>query len=266
MCNAWNHSALCRCGFGGEGHLGRSPGGYFGGYDLRTPAGRARVYTDSHVDPNARCPVCDAHVFFYQSPYGGRVYFDALGWPWPKHPCTDSRSSAPLKAGDKDRLNNLSYLLRKLRLPTAMAPSSTPASPPALPVASNPSANPDLNNLLKSGEQALTGGSYDLARDCYVRALQLEPDSVTAWIGLTDVIERKGTTAERVFCLQRIRHLAVAQGCHEMAAMATRRLKGLHNVEAKRPAILKGIDLKLPPPPSGPSKPAGPHRRREQVG
>jgi hypothetical protein len=29
-------------------------------------------------------------VFFYQSPYGGRVFFDELGPPWPKHPCTDN--------------------------------------------------------------------------------------------------------------------------------------------------------------------------------
>jgi hypothetical protein len=28
-------------------------------------------------------------VYFYKSPYGGRVYFDDLGPPWPKHPCTD---------------------------------------------------------------------------------------------------------------------------------------------------------------------------------
>ena len=44
----------------------------------------------SYVNPNARCPVCDAKVFFYQSPYGGRVFFDELGPPWPKHPCTDN--------------------------------------------------------------------------------------------------------------------------------------------------------------------------------
>ncbi|WP_097010311.1 hypothetical protein [Pseudodesulfovibrio profundus] len=27
-------------------------------------------------------------VFYYQSPNGGRVFFDELGPPWPKHPCT----------------------------------------------------------------------------------------------------------------------------------------------------------------------------------
>jgi len=29
-------------------------------------------------------------VFFYQSPHGSRVFFDDLGPPWPKHPCTDN--------------------------------------------------------------------------------------------------------------------------------------------------------------------------------
>jgi hypothetical protein len=44
----------------------------------------------SYTNPNATCPVCGAEVFFYQSQYGGRVFFDALGPPWPKHPCTDN--------------------------------------------------------------------------------------------------------------------------------------------------------------------------------
>jgi hypothetical protein len=44
----------------------------------------------SYINPNARCPVCGCAVYFYQSPYGGRVFFDELGPPWPKHPCTDN--------------------------------------------------------------------------------------------------------------------------------------------------------------------------------
>ena len=47
----------------------------------------------SYVDPNAHCPVCGQQVFFYQSKRGGRVFFDALGWPWPKHKCTDKKSA-----------------------------------------------------------------------------------------------------------------------------------------------------------------------------
>lgn len=48
---------------------------------------------ESYTIPNARCPVCGALVFFYQSANGGRVFFDALGPPWPKHPCTSKESS-----------------------------------------------------------------------------------------------------------------------------------------------------------------------------
>ena len=44
----------------------------------------------SYVNPNAHCPVCGQRVFFYQSPYGGRVFLSDLGWPWDKHGCTDS--------------------------------------------------------------------------------------------------------------------------------------------------------------------------------
>lgn len=101
MCNAWNHPRSCTCGWGGDGHLGRSPGGYAG--QLRSAPSRnpLRSYADkgfaSHTEPNASCPVCHADVYFYQSPNGGRVFFDELGPPWPKHPCTDhaaARSSS----------------------------------------------------------------------------------------------------------------------------------------------------------------------------
>src|ERR1700722_2889460 len=44
---------------------------------------------ESYLDPNASCPVCGASVFFYRSPHNGRVFFDNVGWPWPKHGCTD---------------------------------------------------------------------------------------------------------------------------------------------------------------------------------
>jgi hypothetical protein len=42
------------------------------------------------VTPNAKCPVCGVPVFYYQNAFGSRVFFDDLGPPWPKHPCTDN--------------------------------------------------------------------------------------------------------------------------------------------------------------------------------
>lgn len=114
MCNAWNHSPGCTCGFGGVGHIGRRGSG------SSTPRTFSSAYWgvppithtyESYVNPNARCPECHASVFFYQSPEGGRVFFDELGPPWPKHPCTDNSSipknirniTTPNKQGDSAR-------------------------------------------------------------------------------------------------------------------------------------------------------------------
>ena len=53
--------------------------------------------TARYVKPNATCPVCGADVYFYQNEYGSRVFFDELGPPWPKHPCTDTSEMAENK-------------------------------------------------------------------------------------------------------------------------------------------------------------------------
>lgn len=70
-------------------------GGWCSGYSSgpSTPAASPFRSAISYVNPNAHCPVCGKIVFYYQSPNGGRVFFDALGWPWPKHPCTDNPAS-----------------------------------------------------------------------------------------------------------------------------------------------------------------------------
>lgn len=64
----------------------------------------------SYVIPNASCPVCGETVFFYQSPNGGRVFFDDLRWPWPKHACTDNKKSRG-KPQSKRQTGNI-YVLR----------------------------------------------------------------------------------------------------------------------------------------------------------
>jgi hypothetical protein len=48
-----------------------------------------RSATSAYINPNALCPVCGVPVYFYQNRWGSRVFFDELGKPWPKHPCTD---------------------------------------------------------------------------------------------------------------------------------------------------------------------------------
>lgn len=59
-----------------------------------------------YLEPNATCPVCGQSVFFYESPFGGRVFFDELGPPWPKHPCTisDELLGRELRHGTKQSL------------------------------------------------------------------------------------------------------------------------------------------------------------------
>jgi hypothetical protein len=97
-----NHHAGCTCGFGGYGHLGQRGSGFNTnqmqhGAEYWWVPPITQTY-QSYIYPNAFCPVCDAQVFFYQSPNGGRVFFDELGPPWRKHPCTDNRSIPKNKA------------------------------------------------------------------------------------------------------------------------------------------------------------------------
>jgi hypothetical protein len=67
-------------------------GGWCEGTKTVVRKGSAKPFAsvESYTDPNAVCPVCGASVFFYQNVHGSRVFFDNLGWPWPKHPCTDN--------------------------------------------------------------------------------------------------------------------------------------------------------------------------------
>ncbi|MGC4746832.1 DUF1707 SHOCT-like domain-containing protein [Micromonospora sp. DT201] len=53
------------------------------------------------ISPNASCPVCGASVYFYANQHGSRVFFDDLGPPWPKHPCTDDPTRNVTTAGGR---------------------------------------------------------------------------------------------------------------------------------------------------------------------
>lgn len=81
-----------------------------------TPSPVTIAPPSSCLDPNARCPVCGAEVFFYSNEFGSKVYFDDLGPPWPKHPCTDSSAAVvAIPRGVADRKN--SSLIRDLITP-----------------------------------------------------------------------------------------------------------------------------------------------------
>ena len=81
MCNAWNHPPGCPCGWGG---------GWQGPSGLTAVSAMWPARVTNFVNPFASCPVCGAAVFYFESREGGRVFFDSLGPPWPKHPCTDT--------------------------------------------------------------------------------------------------------------------------------------------------------------------------------
>ena len=97
MCNAFNHPLHCNCGWGGVwyGSTGDSATWLFN-RPLHHPRklgrqnGTYQAISRGYTRPNSTCPVCGQAVYFYASPYGGRVFFDELGPPWPKHPCTDN--------------------------------------------------------------------------------------------------------------------------------------------------------------------------------
>lgn len=69
----------------------------------------SKGYSSCFVDPNAVCPVCAASVFYYQNDGGSRVFFDDLGPPWPKHPCTDNpaRSASAKSARPQPRARGI---------------------------------------------------------------------------------------------------------------------------------------------------------------
>lgn len=83
--------------------------GYPSAQEQRSPKPFGSVL--SYVDPNAHCPVCGHVVFFYQSPYGGRVFFDDVGWPWPKHGCTDNPKSQTGSVRSADQLSHRPFFL-----------------------------------------------------------------------------------------------------------------------------------------------------------
>lgn len=114
MCNSHNHRPGCTCGFGGDGHLGKrtlyltttntstsyEPHNHRA-HNIQFQGSSEKSYhsfSNAFVNPNANCPVCGQLVFFCQLENGGRVFFDELGPPWEKHPCTDNSTHKAVAA------------------------------------------------------------------------------------------------------------------------------------------------------------------------
>ena len=101
-CNAFNHHPDCSCGFGGENY------GSGTGLPRAMYPWNLHLHTDwscqsSYTIPNVQCWECGQAVFFHRSPNGGSVLFDALGPPWPIHPCFERRVRQPTVSGPINR-------------------------------------------------------------------------------------------------------------------------------------------------------------------
>ena len=77
MCNAWNHSLECVCGFTG--------GSYGGGREVSSSK-MNRAIRDAETYPT-KCWWCGDEVFYHTNGFGDSVLFDSLGYPWKVHSC-----------------------------------------------------------------------------------------------------------------------------------------------------------------------------------
>lgn len=99
-CNANNHPADCRCGWGGDGHKGKSPGGRRGHLG-HLPQSQTDLFSKVETENSfTRCPICQSEVVFIKH-NGGSVWLDPpLGPPWYKHACFDTVNAS----GSRGRL------------------------------------------------------------------------------------------------------------------------------------------------------------------
>jgi len=98
-----NHYSWCLCGWcyktGSNGYSAHKQQDYVdhrSAAKLLSHSSANRSYSACFVVPNAKCPECGESVYYYQNDAGSKVFFDEIGWPWPKHPCTDNVTKVQL--------------------------------------------------------------------------------------------------------------------------------------------------------------------------
>ncbi|SBS62219.1 hypothetical protein [Vibrio atlanticus] len=91
MCNAHNHLPSCNCGYGRGRNSSFSSRGYQpSSIESKPEKDKAEVFSPLLI--LMECNQCGKSVYFYRSRYNGRVFFDSLGKPWPKHLCLSNDS------------------------------------------------------------------------------------------------------------------------------------------------------------------------------
>lgn len=115
----------------GYGYTWGSGAGLFRESSRGTPFVFQYTQLISYAAPNAHCPVCGEPVFFYESPFGGRVFFDELGPPWLKHPCTenDKNLAAFIRTTDRERLTARFKAAAPVELDPSLAKQTAAATP-----------------------------------------------------------------------------------------------------------------------------------------
>lgn len=80
--------------------------------------GHASTHLGEPLTYPTTCPYCGAQIFFHTNGNGDVVFFDALGPPWPKHPClvSDVRLSEGSRAAWDDMLRIASLQGRPKRI------------------------------------------------------------------------------------------------------------------------------------------------------
>lgn len=97
----FNHYDWCTCGWCVKHSFDQTIAGSVRDKWIEA-AGLYSSRSSCYVQPNATCPVCGQLVFYYQNSNGSRVFFDELGWPWPKHGCTDNSKKADIRRTSPD--------------------------------------------------------------------------------------------------------------------------------------------------------------------
>lgn len=89
MCNAWNHSPGCNCGWGGVNY-GNDDHSRVGSLLSSQIQDLVTCSSSDKDDPKTfltLCPWCNDSVYYHTNGYGDSVYFDSLSYPWQVHEC-----------------------------------------------------------------------------------------------------------------------------------------------------------------------------------
>jgi hypothetical protein len=84
-CNAWNHSADCDCGWGGDTRSGTGGSPVYLSSSLLNSFSTAQ--TQDAKTYQTECWWCGEKVYYHTNGYGDSVLFNSLGWPWEIHEC-----------------------------------------------------------------------------------------------------------------------------------------------------------------------------------